>query len=115
MDTVTERPTVSKHGALRLWLKSYWKNRYLFMMLLPCLAFFILFKYMPMYGVILAFKDYKFIDGIFGSPWAGWDNFRSLFGGMAFPRAFRNTLIISCYKLVIGFPAPIILALLLNE
>jgi putative aldouronate transport system permease protein len=68
-----------------------------------------------MYGVILAFKDYRFIDGIFGSPWAGWENFRTLVEGRDFPRAFRNTVIISLYKLIFGFPAPIILALLLNE
>jgi putative aldouronate transport system permease protein len=68
-----------------------------------------------MYGVILAFKQYRFIDGVLGSPWAGWANFETLFGGRDFPSAFRNTIIISFYKLVFGFPAPILLAVLLNE
>ncbi|PZM66281.1 sugar ABC transporter permease [Paenibacillus dendritiformis] len=97
------------------WLKSYWKNRYLFYMLFPCLLFFFIFKYLPMYGIILAFKDYRIVDGIFGSPWCGLDNFRELFSGRDFPRAFRNTIILSVYKLIFGFPAPVILAILLNE
>lgn len=97
------------------WLRSYWKNRYLFYMLFPCLLFFFIFKYLPMYGIILAFKDYRIVDGIFGSPWSGLDNFRELFAGRDFPRAFRNTIILSAYKLIFGFPAPIILAILLNE
>lgn len=84
-------------------------------MLLPCLLFFFIFKYLPMYGIILAFKDYRFIDGIFGSPWNGLQNFADLFSGRDFPTAFRNTIIISSYKLIFGFPAPIILAILLNE
>lgn len=97
------------------WMKAYWKNRYLLYMLFPGLLFFFIFKYVPMYGIILAFKEYRIVDGIFGSPWNGIDNFRELFAGRDFPRAFRNTLIISFYKLIFGFPAPIILAILLNE
>ncbi|MGI2297649.1 ABC transporter permease [Paenibacillus sp. GXUN7292] len=100
---------------LKVWLKSYWKNRYLFYMLLPCLLYFLIFKYFPIYGIALAFKEYKIVHGIFGSPWNGLDNFRELFAGRDFPRAFRNTMIISFYKLIFGFPAPIVLAILLNE
>ncbi len=102
-------------GRMRTWLKSYWKHKYLLIMLLPCLLYFIIFKYLPMYGIILAFKEYRFIDGVFGSPWNGIQNFVDLFTGRDFPKAFRNTIIISFYKLVFGFPAPIILAILLNE
>lgn len=68
-----------------------------------------------MYGITLAFKDYKVVKGIFGSPWVGVENFQFLFEGREFPRALKNTLILSFYKLIFGFPAPIILALLLNE
>lgn len=68
-----------------------------------------------MYGVIIAFKDYKIRKGFSGSPWVGFENFRVLVNGLSFWQVFRNTLIISLYKLIFGFPAPIFLALLLNE
>jgi ABC-type polysaccharide transport system, permease component len=97
------------------WLRLYKKHRYLLLMLLPPILYFLLFRYVPMYGVILAFKNYRFLDGIFGSAWNGLDNFHTLFNGRDFPRAFRNTIILSTLKLIFGFPAPIILALLLNE
>ncbi|GIP38462.1 protein LplB [Paenibacillus sp. J31TS4] len=116
MNTAAAAPAASrKPGKFRLWLKSYVKYRYLFLMLLPCLLFFLVFKYMPMYGIVLAFKKYRIVDGIFGSPWNGLDNFRELLSGRDFPKAFRNTLLLSFYKLVFGFPAPIVLAILLNE
>lgn len=96
-------------------LENYWKNRYLVMLLLPAVIFFLIFCYGPMPGVIIAFKDYKFRLGIFRSPWVGLDNFRLLFSMRSFNEVFRNTLVISFYKLITGFPAPIIFALLLNE
>ncbi|NSW90424.1 MAG: sugar ABC transporter permease [Firmicutes bacterium] len=68
-----------------------------------------------MYGIVIAFKNYKFRLGVFGSPWIGFENFRTMFRGVDFFNVFRNTLIISFYKLIFTFPAPIILALLLNE
>src|SRR5699024_8395478 len=113
--TAVETPIKKRETAIRTWAKSYWKHKYLFLMFLPCIIYFLVFNYGPMYGIILAFKDYKFIDGVLGSAWNGLDNFRELFSGRDFPLAFRNTVIISFYKLVFGFPAPIILAILLNE
>lgn len=115
MQTALSKKPARQQTRISGWLNAYWKNRYLFFMLLPCLLFFLIFKYVPMYGIILAFKKYRIVDGIFGSPWNGLDNFRELFSGRGFPRAFRNTLIISFYKLIFGFPAPILLAILLNE
>lgn len=112
---ITESPTSKKGSAIRKWARSYWQNKYLFLMFLPCILYFLVFKYGPMYGIILAFKDYRFIDGVFGSAWNGLENFKELFSGRDFPVAFKNTLIISFYKLIFGFPAPIILAILLNE
>jgi len=84
-------------------------------MALPVLAYFIIFHYVPMVGLVIAFKDYVMSDGIFGSAWVGWDNFARLFGSVDFPRAIRNTLTISILRLAFGFFAPVILALLLNE
>jgi len=87
----------------------------LYLLALPMILFFILFVYTPMYGITIAFQDYSFIKGVFGSPWVGLDNFRNVFRNIFFERAFENTLIISAGKIVFGFPFPIILALLLNE
>lgn len=95
--------------------KAYWKNRYLFLLFIPAIIYYILFRYKPMYGILLAFKDYRFKLGIWGSPWIGLDIFKDLFRTQGFWEVFRNTVIISFYKLLFGFPAPIILALLLNE
>lgn len=97
------------------FFQKYWKNRFLFLLLLPAVICCILFSYLPMPGVIIAFHNYRFIGGIFGSPWVGFENFRTLFKMKSFGQVFGNTLIISFYKLVTGFPAPIIFALLLNE
>jgi putative aldouronate transport system permease protein len=84
-------------------------------MLAPALICFLIFNYVPMYGVIMAFKNYRFIDGILGSPWIGMENFNQLFNDFFFWRILRNTLVISGLHIVFGFPAPILLALLFNE
>ena len=94
------------------------KYRYLHFMALPCVAYYIIFKYIPMYGVVIAFKNYQPIDGFFGiisSPWAGLSNFRRFFSSIFFTRLLTNTLLISTYRLIFSFPAPIILAILINE
>nr|WP_231506325.1 ABC transporter permease subunit [Paenibacillus sp. UNC451MF] len=84
-------------------------------MLIPVVLFFAIFHYVPMYGAIIAFKDYSPRLGIWGSPWVGLEHFQSFFGGLYFWRVLKNTILISLYELLFGFPAPIILALLLNE
>jgi len=89
------------------------KVLYLFM-LLP-LAGMVIFSYLPMYGVLIAFKDYRYADGIWGSAWNGLAHFSRLFASMYFPRILRNTVEISVLRLLFGFPAPVLLALLLNE
>ncbi|UKS28415.1 ABC transporter permease subunit [Paenibacillus sp. HWE-109] len=93
-------------------LLKYWD---LFLMILPAVILTILFKYLPMYGVIIAFKDYNLMKGVWQSDWVGLQYFHELFAFDEFPRVVRNTLMISMMKLLIGFPIPIILALLLNE
>ncbi|MFK7693101.1 ABC transporter permease [Paenibacillus sp. HJGM_3] len=91
------------------------RDRHLYLMLLPVIAFYLVFKYAPMAGEVIAFKDYRFADGIFGSKWVGFKHFASLFESIDFWRVLRNTLLLNVYSLVFGFPVPIILALLLNE
>lgn len=95
--------------------KDWMRNRSLYLMIIPVLIFFILFHYKPMYGAIIAFKDYTPALGIAESPWIGWDNFTRFFSSVYFGRLIRNTILLSFYSLLFGFPAPIILALLLNE
>ena len=91
------------------------RYRGLLILLIPAVAWFLVFEYFPMYGVVVAFKNYRLLDGIVRSPWVGLIHFQKLFNSSQFATIFRNTLLISFYKLIFGFPAPILLALLLNE
>ncbi|MGN0742996.1 MAG: sugar ABC transporter permease, partial [Candidatus Fimadaptatus sp.] len=91
-----------------------WKDKMFYLMLLPGIVYFIIFHYVPMYGVQIAFRNYKMKLGFFGSPWVGLDNFEKLFRDPGFLTALNNTIIISLLKIAIGFPAPILLALMLN-
>ena len=103
-------------GALKMRIPYSVRRHYmLLIMLIPAVVVYSVFRYAPMYGIIIAFKDYKLLQGIMGSPWAGLTHFRRAFNNPDFFRVFGNTVIISFYKLMFGFPAPIILALLLNE
>ena len=95
--------------------KQYKKCKYLFLMFIPVILYFVIFCYVPMYGVIISFQDYYPRLGITGSEWVGFKHFEKLFTGRYFFPVLRNTLIISIGKLLFGFPAPIILCLLLNE
>ncbi|MBO9604479.1 MAG: sugar ABC transporter permease [Paenibacillaceae bacterium] len=93
-----------------------WKrHRMMYALLLPGILYFTLFKYVPMGGIAIAFKQYRLADGIWGSPWVGMANFQRFFDGVYFWQILRNTVLISVYKLAFGFPAPIVLALMLNE
>jgi len=96
-------------------LRRILKDTPLYLMLLPAAVYFIVFHYQPMYGLIIAFQKFSIKQGIFGSPFVGLDNFNRMFANPDFMRAFWNTIIISLMKIGIGFPAPIIFALLLNE
>lgn len=96
-------------------LQRIYKHKEFYLMLIPVLIFYIIFAYIPMYGITLAFKDFNFAKGILASPWNDFANFKKLFFNMDFWRAFRNTIWISLGRLIIEFPVPIILALLLNE
>ncbi|MBD2847092.1 sugar ABC transporter permease [Paenibacillus sp. IB182496] len=98
-----------------LVLRSFWRHKELTAMLLVALVFFGLFRYGPMYGLIIAFKNFNISDGILGSPWAGLEHFRRLIADPNFYRIFRNTLIINLYYVLLVFPAPIVLAVMLNE
>ncbi len=96
---------------LRHVRKHYW----LYLMLIPGIAFFAVFHYAPMYGITIAFKKFSMFKGIANSPWVGLQHFKELFGATKFLDLLRNSLLLSVYKLLWGFPAPILIALLLNE
>lgn len=96
-------------------LKRMIKYKMLYVMLLPAIVFLLIFNYVPMYGAIIAFKDFWVTKGILGSQWVGLEHFSTLFKTDKFWQVFRNTIEINLLRLVFGFPAPIILALLLNE
>lgn len=91
------------------------KARYLYLLIIPCLAFYLIFHYIPIYGVTLAFKQYKANLGILGSPFIGLVNYHYVFKDPAFFNALKNTLIISLCRILFQFPIPVIIALMLNE
>lgn len=95
--------------------KDFRINKYKYIIVLPAIIYFILFSYKPMYGIIIAFKEYRPTLGIMGSPWVGLRQFHDFFTDVYFLRVMTNTVVISLYSIIFGFPAPIILALLLNE
>ncbi|TCP23525.1 putative aldouronate transport system permease protein [Scopulibacillus darangshiensis] len=96
-------------------VKDFKRNKYVYAMLLPVVAYFLIFHYGPMYGVQIAFKNYDVTKGFLGSPWVGFEHFVEFFKSYYFWRLIRNTLLLSLYSLIFVFPAPIIFALLLNE
>lgn len=97
-----------------LW-RSVRKNWDLYLMLVPVLAYFIIFHYAPMYGVQIAFRRYSVAKGITGSTWVGWYHFDRFFRSYYCQRLITNTLVISLYNLALGFPLPILLAIMINE
>lgn len=115
MKAKTESEKISMSVRMKEQIRQYKKHYPLLLMVLPGLVALILFNYLPIYGVTIAFKDFKILEGITGSPWSGLDNFTKLFSGGDFLHILRNTVVISLLKLAFGLPAPIILALLLNE
>lgn len=95
--------------------KSFNKHWQLYLVIIPPLLFFLIFKYYPMLNAVLAFKDYNVIKGIWGSPWVGFKNFQLFFENPIFWTLVKNTVYVSLYQLIVGFPIPILLALTLNE
>lgn len=113
---ITRVPTAAstpKRSSLALRsLRRYWQ---LYLIMIPALLYFIVFKYVPMTNAVIAFKDYNVIQGIWGSPWAGVKHFMLFFNNPVFWTLLQNTLGLSLYALVVTFPIPIILAVFLNE
>ena len=98
-----------------LLYKNFQKHRVAYIMIIPVILYYIIFHYIPMFGVLIAFKEYSPHLGVFKSPWVGFDHFVSFITDRYFGRIFLNTLTISCKNILIGFPLPIIFSLLINE
>ncbi|MCL6460105.1 MAG: sugar ABC transporter permease, partial [Gorillibacterium sp.] len=96
-------------------LTKLWKQRYLYLMVLPGFLTILIFCYVPMYGITIAFKDFDVSKGITGSPWVGLKYFKTFFHDPLAFRVLKNTLLMGVYSMLWSFPAPIILALSLNE
>lgn len=110
-----QRSPAGLDKAGRAIIKDFKRNKYKYLIVLPVIIYLILFAYKPMYGVIIAFQRFKPFLGIAGSKWVGFDNFTTFFNDVYFLRLMKNTFSISLLSILFGFPAPIILALLLNE
>lgn len=110
MKQVTKVRSSGKSLKTRIWM-----DRQYYLLLLPAVIYVAIFCYGPMYGIQIAFKDYKVSLGVTGSPWIGFQNFTDFFQSYQFWNLIKNTLALSLYSLFAGFPIPIILALILNE
>lgn len=115
VDNISMKVQGSQRINVKHLLKEIVKNKYIYIMILPVIAHYIVFHYLPLYGVVIAFKDFRAGLGIMGSPWVGFKYFEQFFNSYYCWRLIRNTLLINLYGLIFVFPAPIILALLLNE
>ncbi len=97
------------------FLKRVARSKYYLLMLLPCLVFFTIFHYLPMFGIVISFKNYSLFKGVWASDWVGFSHYITFFQSKDFWVLLRNTFLLGFYSLLFGFPAPILLALLLNE
>lgn len=104
-------PAVGRGLKLEMWIRRYWQ---LTLMLLVPMIFVLVFSYGPMYGLLIAFKNYRGVDGIWGSKWVGLDHFIKFFESYQFKRVMVNTIALSLYSLLVGFPIPILFAIALN-
>jgi putative aldouronate transport system permease protein len=111
-NSVIDSPAKVKRG---LKFKKIFINYQLYLFLLPALIYFIVFHYLPMYGILIAFKDFIATKGIMGSPWVGFKHFERFFESFQFWTLIKNTLGLSVIQLIVGFPLPIFLALMLNQ
>lgn len=97
------------------WMKDWRKDRVVYLLFIPIVVFFIIFNYIPMFGVVIAFQDYKPGRGVLNSEWVGWQNFIDLFTNDSFGKVFRNTCMMAFLNLTVGYALPIMLGLLISQ
>lgn len=112
--TKTQSPYIAKKP-FRQKLAKVWAYKWLYLMLLPVIVYYIVFKYVPMYGITIAFKDYNVFEGVLASPWCGLEVFKKIMTNKNFWEAIKNTLLLNVTTLLVSFPLTIIVSLMLNE
>lgn len=115
MNTAKGKTTVLPKNTKNPLVKRIIRDRWLYLFLLPIVLYYVIFKYLPMVGTLIAFKNFRFVDGIFGSDWVGMEHFIRMFSNKDFYNIVKNTLLLNVYDVIFGFPVPIILAVMLNE
>jgi len=113
--TITKAPTPSKSTRFRMTLKAIGRHRALYLLMAPTLIYFVIFKYIPLWNAQIAFKDFKPLLGVWGSPWVGFEHFETFINSFYFSQLLTNTVFFSIAKLVLGLPLAVILALALHE
>jgi putative aldouronate transport system permease protein len=113
--TALVNPSLTKPTSYRHVIRALYRYRWLYILALPGMLYYIIFHYAPMVGLVIAFKDYNLMKGMWGSSWVGFDNFRTIFSTPDFPTLMKNTLILSVYRILFNMFPDIILALMLNE
>lgn len=103
------------HKNKRGLLRTIWRYKWLYLMLVPVIVYYILFKYWPMYGIVMAFQDYNVFKGMFGSKFVGLAVFKKVFANVNFWNSIRNTLVLNLFTMLLNFPLTIIISLMLNE
>ncbi len=109
------KPPIPKSAKRAELMRRIKKNKWIYLMIAPGILYFFVYKYIPMYGLIIAFQDYKPYLGVTGSEWVGFKHFERLFTSPDFWMIFRNTLVLFALQILVFFPIPIIIALMLNE
>ncbi len=113
--TTLVNPSLPKSTSYRNVIRTLYRYRWLYILALPGMLYYMIFHYAPMVGLVIAFKDYNLMKGMWGSSWVGFDNFRTIFSTPDFPLLMKNTLILSVYRILFNMFPDIILALMLNE
>ncbi|MFF2888798.1 ABC transporter permease [Paenibacillus sp. NPDC057967] len=111
----TAKAAKRPEGSRPKWIKTFLRYRWLYLFMVPGLLYYLIFHYVPMFGLVVAFQDYNLMKGVWGSPWVGFDNFRTVFSSPDFLVLMKNTIILSVYRIVFNMFPDLILALMLNE
>ncbi|MFB6362805.1 ABC transporter permease [Paenibacillus elgii] len=111
---VSSEPIVKKRSNSSFW-KTFLRYKWLYLLMVPGIVYYLVYHYVPMFGLVVAFKKYNLMKGMWGSEWVGFDNFRTIFTSPEFPSLLRNTILISVYRILFNMVPDVLLALMLNE
>ena len=112
--SISGEPIGRRRMTTHIW-KTFLRYKWLYLLMVPGIAYYIIYHYVPMFGLVIAFKKYNLMKGLWGSEWVGFDNFRTIFASPEFPSLVRNTLLISVYRILFNMLPDVMLALILNE